>query len=67
AETPAVAVYNATRADQHVEGGTAATLAAQVAQTTAAGPAIVLVGQTLAEVVPSATTQDAAVRRRARA
>jgi uroporphyrin-III C-methyltransferase/precorrin-2 dehydrogenase/sirohydrochlorin ferrochelatase len=44
-QTPAVAVYNATRADQHVESGTVATLAELVRASHAAGPAIVLFGE----------------------
>jgi uroporphyrin-III C-methyltransferase/precorrin-2 dehydrogenase/sirohydrochlorin ferrochelatase len=49
-ETPAIAVYNATRADQREEAGTAASLAQQVAESDAAGPAVVLVGEAVRAV-----------------
>ena len=45
--TPAAAVHNATRMDQRVNAGTAATLAHQVATSGATGPAIVLIGEVL--------------------
>lgn len=46
-DTPALAVFNATRAEQRVVRGTAATLAAEVAASGAEGPAIVMVGDAL--------------------
>jgi uroporphyrin-III C-methyltransferase/precorrin-2 dehydrogenase/sirohydrochlorin ferrochelatase len=52
--TPAVAVYNATRADQHVEPGTAATLAERVASSRAVGPAIVLIGEVTRDLLQDA-------------
>jgi uroporphyrin-III C-methyltransferase/precorrin-2 dehydrogenase/sirohydrochlorin ferrochelatase len=51
ARTPAVAVYNATRTDHHAELGTAATLASQMEASPTVGPATVLIGEALAQVV----------------
>ena len=61
--TPAVAVYNATRADEHVESGTAASLAGQVANASATGPAIVLIGQAVRAALGTAVIEDVAARR----
>jgi uroporphyrin-III C-methyltransferase/precorrin-2 dehydrogenase/sirohydrochlorin ferrochelatase len=55
--TPAVAVYNATRADQHVEPGTAATLAELAERSSAAGPAIVLIGEVVRPILQDAELQ----------
>lgn len=62
-DTPAVAVYNATRPDQHVEGGTAASLARRVANASAAGPAIILIGEAVRAVVGAAEIDDVVARR----
>ncbi|MDQ4134961.1 MAG: siroheme synthase CysG [Pseudomonadota bacterium] len=57
--TPALAIYNATRADQHIESGTAANLAELVAASSAAGPAMVLVGEAIRHSLRDAGAQDA--------
>ena len=57
--TQAAAVHNATRKDQHVNAGTAATLAHQVATSDATGPAIVLIGEVLRPLL-EATREGAA-------
>jgi uroporphyrin-III C-methyltransferase/precorrin-2 dehydrogenase/sirohydrochlorin ferrochelatase len=48
AETPALAIVNATRPDQQVVAATAATLGADVAGLAATGPTLVLVGDAVA-------------------
>lgn len=48
AKTPAVAIVNATRADEHVTAATAATLAGRVADLPE-GPCLVLIGSAMAE------------------
>jgi uroporphyrin-III C-methyltransferase / precorrin-2 dehydrogenase / sirohydrochlorin ferrochelatase len=58
--TPAVAVFNATRADQHVESGTAATLAELVADSHAVGPAIVLIGDVVRPILQEAELKGVA-------
>ena len=60
--TPAFAVYNATRPEQHLESGTVATLAAQVSASDAPGPAIVLVGEALRAVLAHAGSEMPARR-----
>ena len=46
-QTPTVTVFNATRPDQHVEPGTAATMAEHVKGLQFPGPVIVLIGETV--------------------
>ena len=55
---PAVAVFNATRPDEHVEAATAATLAGRVARSTVTGPVVVLIGEVLRPVMNHAGRQD---------
>ena len=60
--TPAVAVYNATRRDQHVQFGTVATLAEAVGVSSVAGPAIVLIGRVISDSLRDAEVQSAIAR-----
>jgi uroporphyrin-III C-methyltransferase/precorrin-2 dehydrogenase/sirohydrochlorin ferrochelatase len=46
-QTPAVALFNLTRDDEHIEFGTVADLVAKVSACPASGPALVLVGESL--------------------
>jgi uroporphyrin-III C-methyltransferase / precorrin-2 dehydrogenase / sirohydrochlorin ferrochelatase len=57
---PAVAICQATRADQHVETGTAATLAERVAASRATGPAIVLIGEVARDILQASESQGVA-------
>jgi uroporphyrin-III C-methyltransferase / precorrin-2 dehydrogenase / sirohydrochlorin ferrochelatase len=47
-ETPAVALVNATRADEYVERGTVASLAKQGGDCPTQGPMLVLIGNSMA-------------------
>ncbi len=58
--TPAAAVHNATRTDQRVNAGTAATLAHLVARSSETGPALVMIGEVLRPVLEEAERQGLA-------
>jgi uroporphyrin-III C-methyltransferase/precorrin-2 dehydrogenase/sirohydrochlorin ferrochelatase len=70
ASTPAIAVYNATRADEDVIEGTIATLADRMAEKERTGPVIVLIGRAMEgagsiwETLLPTSQNDAALQKR---
>jgi uroporphyrin-III C-methyltransferase/precorrin-2 dehydrogenase/sirohydrochlorin ferrochelatase len=58
---PAVAVFSATRADQHVVAGSIATLPQRVAATNSSAPCIVLIGTDAEQQRPGPSVSNAAV------
>jgi uroporphyrin-III C-methyltransferase / precorrin-2 dehydrogenase / sirohydrochlorin ferrochelatase len=66
-DTPAVTVYHATRPEQHVVAGTVASLAERVVEASAAGPAIVLVGEAFRAALGTAELKEFVASRFSRA
>jgi uroporphyrin-III C-methyltransferase/precorrin-2 dehydrogenase/sirohydrochlorin ferrochelatase len=61
-DTPAVALVNATRPNEHVERGTVATLAEQTSSCPAQGPMVVLIGRAINERAGASTAIEASSR-----
>jgi len=57
--TPAIAVANATRADEHVVAGTVADIADRVDAAALDGPALVMIGKVFADAAPVARMSEA--------